>query len=85
VLNLLKTRKPRIFVSLNKLLRFALSQVSVITGKRLGKNVISETNNAIRQYSNVLDILMQNFRDQVARDVAIHVHRTGKRLDVLVT
>ncbi|KAG2335671.1 hypothetical protein BDR05DRAFT_1006571 [Suillus weaverae] len=53
--------------------------------KRLGKNVISETNDTIQQYSDVLDMLMQNFRDQVARDVAIHIHRTGKGSDVLVT
>jgi len=73
-------------VSLNKLLRFAPPQVStVITGKRLGKNVITETKDTIQQYSDVLDMLMQNFRDQVARDVAIHVHRTGKYSDVLVT
>ncbi|KAG2339592.1 hypothetical protein BDR05DRAFT_938889 [Suillus weaverae] len=57
--------------------------------KRLGKNVISETNDTIQQYSDVLDMLMQNFRDQVARDVAIHihdiaihVHRTEELLDL---
>ncbi|KAG1859617.1 hypothetical protein DFJ58DRAFT_286078 [Suillus subalutaceus] len=43
--------------------------------ERLGKNAVSETSDTIQQYSNVLDMLMQNFRDQVTRDVAIHVHR----------
>jgi hypothetical protein len=66
-------------VSLNKLLRFASAQVStVFTGKRLGKNVVSETNDTIQQHSNALDTLMQNFRDQVTRDVAIHVHGIAK-------
>ncbi|KAG2336413.1 hypothetical protein BDR05DRAFT_1005889 [Suillus weaverae] len=51
-------------------------------GKDSETNVISETNDTIQQYSNVLDMLMQNFRDQVARDVAIHVHRTGEILDL---
>ncbi|KAG2104713.1 uncharacterized protein F5147DRAFT_762057 [Suillus discolor] len=52
--------------------------------KRLGKNVMSETKDTIQQYSDVLDTLMQNFRDQVAHDVAIHIHRTGKGSNVLV-
>jgi hypothetical protein len=90
-----------------KLLRSVPSQASTITtGKRLGKNVLSETTNTIQKYSDVFDRLMQNFRDQVAHDVAIHihnigthvhdidtrvqdiaihVHRTGKVSDVLVT
>jgi ATP-dependent Lon protease len=42
--------------------------------KRLGKNVVSETTDTIQKYSDVFDMLMQNFRDQVAHDVAIHVH-----------
>ncbi|KAG1903364.1 uncharacterized protein F5891DRAFT_947518, partial [Suillus fuscotomentosus] len=44
--------------------------------KRLGKNVLSETDDTIQRYNNVLDALMQNFRDQVARDVAIYIHHT---------
>ncbi|KIK45029.1 hypothetical protein CY34DRAFT_574316, partial [Suillus luteus UH-Slu-Lm8-n1] len=41
---------------------------------RFGKNIVSETTDTIQQYSDVFDRLMQNFRDQVAHDVAIHVH-----------
>ncbi|KAG2340650.1 WD40 repeat-like protein [Suillus weaverae] len=44
---------------------------------RLGKNVFSETTDTIQKYSDVFDGLMQNFRDQVACDVAIHVHDIG--------
>jgi hypothetical protein len=50
--------------------------------KRVGKNVVSETNDTIQRYRNVLDMLMENFRNQVSRDVAIHVHRTGEILDL---
>ncbi|KAG2090199.1 uncharacterized protein F5147DRAFT_724950 [Suillus discolor] len=45
---------------------------------RLGKNIVSETTDAIQQYSDVLDALMQNLRDQVARNVSIHIHHTGE-------
>ncbi|KAG1848589.1 hypothetical protein C8R48DRAFT_729834, partial [Suillus tomentosus] len=37
--------------------------------KRLGKDILTETNNEIQRYSDALDALMQNFRDRVARDV----------------
>ncbi|KAG1901401.1 uncharacterized protein F5891DRAFT_254157 [Suillus fuscotomentosus] len=50
--------------------------------KRLGKNVISETDDTIKQYSDALDGLMQQFRDQVDRDVAVFVQRTGDTLDL---
>jgi hypothetical protein len=50
----------------------------VIIGLRLGKNIISETDNSTQKYIDVLDELMQSFRDQVTRDVEIFVHRTGK-------
>ncbi|KAG2340646.1 hypothetical protein BDR05DRAFT_1002273 [Suillus weaverae] len=46
--------------------------------KRLGKNVASETDDMIQRYSNVVDALTGNFRDQVACDVATYVHRTSK-------
>jgi hypothetical protein len=59
--------------------RFACSQTfAIVIGTRLGKNVISETNNIIQKYNHVLDTLMQNFRDQVVRDVALFIHQTGK-------
>jgi hypothetical protein len=71
----------------------------IITGKRLGMDVLSETDDTIKQYNGVFEGLMQNFRDQAACDVAIgvrdtstqvhdigiHVPRTGKGSDVLVT
>ncbi|KIK32142.1 hypothetical protein CY34DRAFT_19261 [Suillus luteus UH-Slu-Lm8-n1] len=51
--------------------------------KRLGKNIVSETTDTIQKYSDVFDRLMQNFRDQVAHDVAIHIHRTDEILDLI--
>jgi hypothetical protein len=50
--------------------------------KRLAKDILTETNNQIQRYSDVLDALMQNFRDQVTRDVAIYTYRTGELLDL---
>ncbi|KAG1817021.1 hypothetical protein EV424DRAFT_1513365 [Suillus variegatus] len=49
--------------------------------ERLGKNIIAETNDTIQQYNDVLDALMQNFRDQVTRDVATYIHDTGEILE----
>lgn len=51
---------------------------TITTGKRLGKDILAETDNEIQRYSDVLDALMQSFRDRVARDVAIYTHRTGE-------
>jgi hypothetical protein len=68
------------------LLRSVLSRAStIITGSRHGKNVVSETEDATQKYNDVFDRLMQDFRDQIAHDVAIHVHRTGKGSDIFVT
>jgi hypothetical protein len=50
----------------------------VIIGRRLGENIISETDSMTQKYIDVLDQLMQSFRDQVTRDVEIFVYRTGK-------
>ncbi|KAG2108716.1 uncharacterized protein F5147DRAFT_576621 [Suillus discolor] len=50
----------------------------ITTGERLRKDILTETNNEIQRYSDALDALMQNFRDQVARDVAIYTHHTGE-------
>ncbi|KAG2029919.1 hypothetical protein BDR03DRAFT_1017751 [Suillus americanus] len=41
--------------------------------KRLGKNVISETDNIIKQYSGTLDVLMQQFRDQTDWDITVFI------------
>lgn len=51
-------------------------------GKRLGKNVFSETDVIVKQYGESFDGLMQQFRDQVDRDVAVFVQRTGDTLDL---
>ncbi|KAG2063609.1 hypothetical protein BDR04DRAFT_1163516 [Suillus decipiens] len=37
--------------------------------KRTGKNIVAETDNMIAQYNDALDGLMQQFRDQVDRDI----------------
>ncbi|KAG2355055.1 hypothetical protein BDR07DRAFT_1381786 [Suillus spraguei] len=50
--------------------------------RRLGKNVVTETDDTIQRYNNVLDALMQNFRDQVVRGVAIYIHHTSDILDL---
>ncbi|KIK35362.1 hypothetical protein CY34DRAFT_587433, partial [Suillus luteus UH-Slu-Lm8-n1] len=50
--------------------------------KRLRKNVISETDDTIKAYINVFDELMQNFRDEVTRDVDIRVQYTEEILEL---
>lgn len=72
------TRRSETFLSITSLLRSVSSQAStVITGKRLGKNVISDTTDMIQKYSDVFDRLMQNFWDRISYDVAIHIHDIG--------
>jgi len=66
-------------------LHFVHESHTIIIGKRLRKNVLSETDDIIKQYSDTLDGLMQQFRDQVDRDVAVFVRRTGKDPDPLLT
>jgi hypothetical protein len=48
-------------------------------------NVLNETSAMIQSYNNVLDTLMQNFRDGAVRDILldirdmnVKVHRIGK-------
>jgi hypothetical protein len=50
----------------------------MIIGKRVGKNIVAETDNIITQYNNTLDGLMQQFRNQTDRDVAVFVQFAGK-------
>ncbi|KAI5988741.1 hypothetical protein EDD15DRAFT_1355786 [Pisolithus albus] len=50
--------------------------------KRLGKNVVSETQTAIDDYSQVLDGLMQQYRDHTIRDIRIYVHRVLDELNL---
>ncbi|KAG1819391.1 hypothetical protein DFJ58DRAFT_739431 [Suillus subalutaceus] len=42
----------------------------------------SETESFWKRYNNALDGLMQQFRDQTDRDVAIFVHSAGEKLDL---
>jgi hypothetical protein len=73
-------------VSLDKPLRFVPCRAyAIITGKRLGKNVLSETADTIKKYNDVFDRLMQNFRDNLTREVTIHVIYTGKCSDIIAT
>jgi hypothetical protein len=58
---------------------------SLCKGERLAKNVFKETSAIIQSYNNVLDTLMQNFRDGAVRDILldvrdinVKVHRIGK-------
>lgn len=74
------------FCEYHKLLHSVPSQAStIVTGKRLGKNIFSETADTIQKYSDVFDSFMQNSRDNVTHDVAIHVLHTGKGSDIIVT
>ncbi|KAG1880417.1 hypothetical protein C8R48DRAFT_795856 [Suillus tomentosus] len=50
--------------------------------KRVGKNIVAETDDIIARYNNALDELMQQFRDQAHRDVAIFVQFAGETLDL---
>jgi len=52
--------------------------VVFFTGKRLTKNVLKETTVVIRNYSNALDALMQQFRDNAACSTVLKVYRIGK-------
>jgi hypothetical protein len=47
-------------------------------GKRLGQNIFKETDATIQSFSDNLETLMQQFRDQVTRDAVIILHRSGK-------
>ncbi|KAG1743388.1 hypothetical protein EDB19DRAFT_557829 [Suillus lakei] len=50
--------------------------------KRLGKHVFNETEAAIQSHNEVLDNLMQQFRDQMALTTIETVHRIAEDLDV---
>jgi hypothetical protein len=52
--------------------------LTMTIGKRVGKNIVAETDDVITQYNNALDGLMQQFRDQTDRDVAVFVQFAGK-------
>jgi len=44
-------------------------------GIRLGKNLMSDTDNTVKGYNAVFDGLMQQFRHTAARDTVVVVHR----------
>ena len=48
------------------------------TGERLSRNALEETDALIKSYNDVLDALMQQFRDEADRDIDVNVHRFGK-------
>lgn len=50
--------------------------------KRLGKNLLKETDDAIRQFNKVLDHLMNNFQKQVILDTNIHVHHIVETVEL---
>ena len=49
--------------------------ISFIQGTRLLNNVISETDTRVRNYNNVFDELLQEFRNRAAGDTSVVVHR----------
>ncbi|CCM06543.1 uncharacterized protein FIBRA_08817 [Fibroporia radiculosa] len=49
---------------------------------RTSRNVLGDTNTAIEGYSRAIDNLMQQFRDNVIRDVAIFTCRAAEDLDL---
>ena len=49
------------------------------TGKRLAKDLLKETETVIKNYNDVLDTLMQQFRDHAVRSTVLQVYRIGKR------
>jgi hypothetical protein len=50
----------------------------VYIGLRLGKHVFDETDTTIQSYNDVLDSLMQQFRDLAARDTVVIARHMGK-------
>ena len=48
------------------------------TGARLTKSVLKETKAVIQNYSDALNALMQQFRDNAVRSTVLKVHRIGK-------
>jgi hypothetical protein len=50
----------------------------VYIGIRLGKHVFDETDATIQSYNDVLDSLMQQFRDMSTRDTVVIAHHMGK-------
>ena len=51
------------------------SHLPCFAGIRLGKNVLSQTDDTITTYNAVFDDLMEQFRNRAARDTVVVVHR----------
>ena len=58
---------------------------SLIQGTRLLKNFISETDARVRNYNDVFDELMQQFRNRAAGDTLLVVHRIWEGIKGLET
>lgn len=56
---------------------------TVVSGTRLGKNVVAETDAIMAKYNTALDGLMQSFRDQAVRETHIVVHQIVEDLERL--
>jgi len=52
-----------------------MNQLISAEGMRLMKNFISETNERVKDYNEVFDKLLQDFRDRAVRDTLVVVHR----------
>jgi hypothetical protein len=60
------------------LLRLLTLNLYLCTGIRLGKHSCDGTGTTIQSYSNVLDTLMQQFRDREAHDTVLTVYHMGR-------
>jgi hypothetical protein len=67
------------------LIRCVVARLTVnahCTGEKLGKNIMdvrSETDATIKDYNDVLDTLMQRFRDRALNSTLLHVRDIGGR------
>jgi hypothetical protein len=57
--------------------------ISSFQGSRLGKNLISDTDDRVKDYNDVFDKLLQEFRDRAAGDTMVVVHRIWRTVEDL--
>ena len=55
---------------------------SLYAGERLAKNIFKETGDIVQKYNDVLDALMQRFRDLAVRETLINVHHIGESVQL---
>jgi hypothetical protein len=55
--------------------------ISFVQGMRLLKNLISDTDSRVKDYSDAFDKLLQQFRDRAAGDTLVVVHRIWKDIE----